>query len=81
MANMLPISGVDRRKTRDSVDKTVKLDRTPTVDKEYEAAVDQFIAEMNRLAEEMAERQRRIDRLQAETQAALQALFTELKIS
>jgi len=62
------------------VDETAKLDRTPTVDREYEAAVDQFIAEMNRLAEQMAERQRRIDRLQAETQAALQALFIELKI-
>jgi hypothetical protein len=63
------------------VDETVKLGKTPTVDQEYEAAVDQYIAEMNRLAEQMAQGQRRIDRLQAETRAALQAVFADLKIA
>ncbi|MBI3950538.1 MAG: hypothetical protein HY314_08805 [Acidobacteria bacterium] len=61
------------------MDKTTTCEATPQVDAEYEAAFDQYMAEMKRLAEQMANKQRTIDRLQAETQAALEAVLAERK--
>jgi hypothetical protein len=63
------------------MDKTARRDAQPPVDEEYEAAVDQYIAAMRQMAEEMADRQNRINQLQAETQTTLQCVFAELKIA
>jgi uncharacterized small protein (DUF1192 family) len=50
---------------------TAVLDSTPKADSEYESAIDHLLTEMNRLRERMADDQREIERLRAETRANL----------
>lgn len=59
------------------MEKSVTFDVTPNVDAEYEAAIDQYLNEMEHMKTQMAEKQRRIETLQAETQAML----AELKVA
>jgi uncharacterized protein YecA (UPF0149 family) len=63
------------------MEKTTAFEAIPKVDAEYEAAIDQYLAEMKRMTEQMTEKQRQIDKLQAETQAALKSVLEELEIS
>ena len=49
---------------------------SPQTDAEYEAAIEQSLAEMKRLREQMNEDQEEIDRLKAETQSILAELRT-----
>ena len=53
------------------MDKTATIEVIPKIDEEYQVAIDKYIAEMERMKEEMNERQRRIEKLQAETRAIL----------
>lgn len=50
------------------------FDATPKVDAEYESAIDRYLAEMEKMKIEMDERQTRIDRMRAETEAVLAGL-------
>ena len=50
------------------------LDVTPSRDAEYEAAVDGYLREMERMKTQMADKQQQIERLQSETQAMLAEL-------
>jgi hypothetical protein len=53
------------------MDKKIAQGATPKVDAEYESAIDRYLAEMEHMKQEMDERQGRIERLQAETEAML----------
>lgn len=53
------------------MEKITAFDTPANVDAEYEAAIDRYIGEMERMNDDMDERQRRIEQLQAETQAML----------
>lgn len=48
----------------------------PKADAEYEAAIDGLIAQMRRLRTEMADDQREIEKLRAETRAQLRLIKT-----
>ncbi len=63
------------------MEKTTPFEAMPKIDAEYEAAIDQYLAEMKRMAEQMAEKQRQIDKLQVETRAALKVVLEELKVA
>lgn len=54
-----------------TMESAAPLEVTPKADAEYEAAVDNLIAEMKRIREKMADDQREIERLRAETRAIL----------
>ncbi len=56
------------------MDQTVTLDVTPHIDAEYEAAIDRYLSEMERMKIQMADKQQNIERLQSETQAMLAEL-------
>jgi len=56
------------------MEKTTALDTTPKADAEYESAIDRYLAEMERMKDDMDERQSRIGQLQAETEAMLAQL-------
>lgn len=53
------------------MEQTVTLDMTPKADADYEAAVDDLIAQMKQGREQMADDQREIERLRAETNVIL----------
>ncbi len=57
---------------------TAALDRTPTTDAEYEAAIDQMMMQMEQMQVSMAETQRRTERLQAQTREKLAHFQTVL---
>ena len=59
------------------MEKTDFLDFIPNVDTEYEAAIDRYLTEMERMKAEMDKRQGRIAQLQAETETIL----AELKVA
>ncbi len=56
------------------MDKTVAFEDLPKADAEYESAIDNLIHEMKRIREQMADDQREIERLRAETQVILTQL-------
>lgn len=56
------------------MDITGTLDVTPSRDTEYEAAIDRYLSEMERMKIQMTEKQQQIERLQSETQAMLAEL-------
>ena len=56
------------------MEETITLDGKPRADADYESAIDQYLDKMEHIAIQMAEKQRRIERLQAETQEALARL-------
>ena len=56
------------------MEQTATLDAAPKTDAEYEAALDQIIAQMKGVREQMANDQRDIVRLQAETDVLLTKL-------
>ncbi len=56
------------------MDQTVMLDITPNIDSEYEAAIDRYLSEMERMKIQMADKQQQIERLQSETQVMLAEL-------
>jgi len=56
------------------MDTTGTLDVTPSRDAEYEAAIDRYLSEMERMKIQMTEKQQQIERLQSETQAMLAEL-------
>ncbi len=58
------------------MNQTVTLDVTPNIDAEYEAAIDRYLSEMERMKIQMADKQQQIEQLQSETQAML----AELKV-
>lgn len=53
------------------MDTTPTLELTPKADTEYEAAVDTLIAQINQVRAQMADDQREIERLRAETDVIL----------
>ncbi len=57
--------------------KTTTLDVVPNADAEYEAAIDGYLVEMERMKAEMDERQSRIEQMRAETEIML----AELKVA
>ena len=60
------------------------LDKTPTTDAEYEAAIDQMMMQMQQMHTDIADSHRRSDKLQAETRekmAHLERLLTRLEAS
>jgi len=56
------------------MENTATLDVSPQADAEYEAAVDSLIAQMKQTREQMADDQREIERLRAETSVILAQL-------
>ena len=56
------------------MNKTIALEERPKADAEYEAAIDSMVEEMKRMREQMADDQREIERLRAETQVILSQL-------
>jgi hypothetical protein len=63
------------------MDKMARHETTTLMDEENEVAVDHYITQAKQLAVEMAQRQRRIEQLQAETEAVLQSVLADLKIA
>lgn len=59
------------------MEKTKLFDTVPSVDAEYEAIIDHYLTEMERMKAEMDERQTRIEQMRAETEVML----AELKIA
>ena len=57
-----------------STNDTVIVEVAPNTDAEYEAAIDNMIAEMERIRERMADDQREIECLRVGTRAALTQL-------
>ena len=55
---------------------TATLEVKPQADAEYEAVIDNLIAEMKRTRDQMADDQREIEKLRAETRIALAQLKT-----
>ena len=63
---------------------TTALDRTPTTDAEYEAAIDQMMMQMQQMHIDIADSHHRSDKLQAQTRekmAHLERLLTRLEAS
>ena len=58
------------------MENTIPLNSNPTTEQEYAQAIDEMLAEMKRMKTEMDERQRRIERLRADTEAVLATLPT-----
>ena len=58
------------------MDNTIPLNSTPLTEQEYSLslAIDEMLAEMSRMQQEMDERQRRIERTRAEIEAMLTAM-------
>ena len=66
------------------MEKTVTLDKMPTTDAEYEAAIDQMLMQMEQMRVEIAESQRHSDKLRAQTRekmAELQRVLARLEAS
>lgn len=61
------------------MDKTTTLAVTPNTDAEYESAIDRYLSEMKRMKVQMAEKQREIETLRAETDAILKDIMQTLK--
>jgi hypothetical protein len=53
------------------MNKTSVIDRMPQQDKDYEVAVDRYMIEIEHIRGDMAESQKRIERLRAETSGIL----------
>lgn len=53
------------------MNKMSSIDATPKQDKDYEAAVDRYLIEIEHIRSDMAESQTRIERLRAETSGVL----------
>lgn len=53
------------------MEQTSDVRTAPKTDQEYAAAIDELIAEMKVMAEQMESKQRNIERLRAETRAML----------
>ena len=47
---------------------TITFDKTPTTDAEYEAAIDQMLRQMEQMQVQMAQSQRRSEKLRVQTQ-------------
>ncbi len=58
------------------MEQTITLDAVPMTDAECEAAIDRLLAEMTQVRRQMADDQRDIERLQAETRVLLSRLKT-----
>lgn len=56
------------------MENTASVEVTPQADSEYAAAIDHYLAETRRIREEMADDQKEIERLRAETRAMLAQL-------
>ncbi len=56
------------------MDKTATFNTSPQADAEYESAIDNLINEMKRIREQMADDQREIERLRAETRVIIAQL-------
>ncbi len=50
---------------------TITLDRAPTTDAEYETEIDRMMSEMEQMQVTIAEKQRRTEKLQAQTREKL----------
>lgn len=60
------------------MDKTTTLDASPLGDAEYATAIDGYLRELEKISSDVEARQRRIDKLQAETKAML-AQITQVR--
>ena len=58
------------------MDETALMEPTAQSDAEYDAIIDRYLAEMERMKAQMIERERRIEHLRIETEVLLSSLKT-----
>jgi peptidoglycan hydrolase CwlO-like protein len=61
------------------MEKTTTLDATPDERAKYEAEIDHYLAEIERIQKQMAQDQREIEKLRAETRAMLTQLISHVE--
>ncbi len=61
------------------MDTTITLNKAPMTDAEYEAVVDQNLAQLKRMQQRMDEEQREIETLRAENDSILSDIMRTLK--